>query len=186
MALAPLRLSPDLISLISVGLAVTAAWLLATGRGILGGIVLHAASVLDGVDGETARLLMRAGPRGAMLDGILDRVGDAAVMAGLGVWALGEGSNLSAGVVVCLAVAATTGSLLSMASKDRGTALGLPPAPERQLGYLLGGRDGRLLLVTVCAILGRPALALIAVAVTSGLTLALRLWIVRRGLLAST
>jgi phosphatidylglycerophosphate synthase len=142
--------------------------------------------VLDGVDGETARLLMRAGPRGAMLDGILDRVGDAAVMAGLGVWALGEGSNLSAGVVVCLAVAATTGSLLSMASKDRGTALGLPPAPERQLGYLLGGRDGRLLLVTVCAILGRPALALIAVAVTSGLTLALRLWIVRRGLLAST
>ena len=186
MALAPLRLSPDLISLISVGLAVTAAWLLATGRGILGGIVLHAASVLDGVDGETARLLMRAGPRGAMLDGILDRVGDAAVMAGLGVWALGEGSNLSAGVVVCLAVAATTGSLLSMASKDRGTALGLPPAPERQLGYLLGGRDGRLLLVTVCAILGRPAVALIAVAVTSGLTLALRLWIVRRGLLAST
>jgi 1L-myo-inositol 1-phosphate cytidylyltransferase / CDP-L-myo-inositol myo-inositolphosphotransferase len=186
MALAPFRLSPDLISLISVGLAVTAAWLLATGRGILGGVVLHAASVLDGVDGETARLLVRAGPRGAMLDGILDRVGDAAVMAGLGVWALAEGSNLSAGVVVCLAVAATTGSMLSMASKDRATALGLPPAPERLFGYLLGGRDGRLLIVTICAILGRPALALIAIAVTSGLTLALRLWIVRRALSAST
>ena len=103
-----------------------------------------------------------------MLDGILDRLGDAAVIAGLGVWALGGGSDLSAGVVVCLAVAATAGSMLSMASKDRATALGLPPAPERQLGYLLGGRDGRLFLVTVCAILGRPALALAAIAVPGG------------------
>jgi hypothetical protein len=34
-----------------------------------------------------------------------------------------------------------------MASKDRAAALGLPPAPERALGWLLGGRDGRLLLV---------------------------------------
>ena len=180
MALAPVRPSPDLISLVSVGLALVAAWLLATSRGILGGIVIYAASVLDGVDGETARLFMRAGPRGAMLDGVLDRVGDAAVMAGLGVWALSGGSGSSAELITWLTVAATAGSLLSMASKDRATALGLPPAPERQLGYLLGGRDGRLLLVAVCSILGRPTLALITVTVTSAVSLALRLRIVRR------
>ena len=95
MALAPLRISPDLISLVSVGLALVAAWLLATGRGILGGVLVHLASVLDGVDGETARLLVRAGPRGAMLDGMLDRLGDAALMGGLGVWALNGGSGFS-------------------------------------------------------------------------------------------
>jgi choline kinase len=39
MALAPLRISPDLISLVAMGLALVGAWLLATGRGILGGIV---------------------------------------------------------------------------------------------------------------------------------------------------
>jgi hypothetical protein len=115
---------------------------------------------------------------------MLDRVGDAAVIAGLGVWALSGGSTFSPEVVVWLTVAATAGSLLSMASKDRATALGLPSAPERQLGYLLGGRDGRLLIVAVGSILGLPAEALIAVAATSAASLALRLWAIRRSLLA--
>jgi CDP-L-myo-inositol myo-inositolphosphotransferase len=185
MALAPLRISPDLVSLLSVALALVGAWLLATGRGIPGGILVHMASVLDGTDGETARLLMRAGPWGAMLDGVLDRVGDTAVMGGLGAWALAGGSGLSAGVVVWLTVAATAGSLLSMASKDRATALGLRAAPERRLGYLLGGRDGRLLLVAVGSILGRPAAVLIAVTVTSAVTLTLRLWLMRRSVSAT-
>jgi len=173
------------VSVASVALALVGAWLLATGRGILGGVMVQGASVLDGVDGETARLLMRAGPRGAMLDGVLDRLGDAAVMGGLGVWALGGGSAISGGVVVWLTVAATAGSLLSMASKDRAAALGLPGAPERLLGYLLGGRDGRLLLVAVGSILGRPAWALIAVTVSSALSLGLRLWLIRRSVSAT-
>ena len=185
MALAPLRISPDLVSVASVALALVGAWLLGTGRGILGGIMVQGASVLDGVDGETARLLMRAGPWGAMLDGVLDRVGDAAVMGGLGAWALGGGSNISPEVVVGLTVAATAGSLLSMASKDRAAALGLPAAPERRLGYLLGGRDGRLLLVAVGSILGRPAAALIAVTATSAVSLPLRLWLIRRSVSAT-
>ncbi len=31
---------------------------------------------------------LRGEPRGALLDGVLDRVADAAILAGLGVWAL--------------------------------------------------------------------------------------------------
>jgi 1L-myo-inositol 1-phosphate cytidylyltransferase / CDP-L-myo-inositol myo-inositolphosphotransferase len=185
MALAPLRISPDIISLVSLAVALAGAWLLATDRGILGGIMVHMASVLDGVDGETARLLMRAGPLGAILDGVLDRVGDAAVMGGLGVWALRGGSDISAGIVVWLTVAATAGSLLSMASKDRATALGLPAAPERRLGYLLGGRDGRLLLAAVGSMLGRPAAVLMAVTITSAVSLGLRLVLIRRSVSAT-
>jgi len=48
------------------------------------------------------------------------------------------------------------------------------------LGYLMGGRDGRLALVALFAILGRPTLALAAVVVTSAISLTLRLWIIRR------
>jgi hypothetical protein len=44
-----------------------------------------------------------------------------------------------------------------MATKDRIAALKLPRAPERRLGFLLGGRDGRLLPVTVLARLGQHA-----------------------------
>jgi len=176
MLLAPLRPAPDLVSLVAFALNLAAAALLATGQGLAGGLLVHASSVADGVDGELARLQFRSG-RGALLDGLLDRVGDAAILAGVGLWALnGHGPR---GVLVWT-VAATAGALLSMASKDRAAALGLPPAPERALGWLLGGRDGRLLLVTVGAVLGAPVAALAAVTATSGLSLVFRVAFHRR------
>jgi hypothetical protein len=107
----------------------------------------------------------------------LDRVGDAAILAGLGLWAL-DGHDARG--VLGLTVAAATGALLSMASKDRAAALGLPPAPERALGWLLGGRDGRLLLIAVAAVLSAPIAALAAVAATSALSLGLRVAFLRR------
>ena len=67
-----------------------------------------------------------------------------------------------------------------MATKDRAASLGLPPAPERALGWLLGGRDARLLLVAVGALLGAPVAALTAVAATSALSLGVRLAFLRR------
>ena len=119
------------MSLVAFTLGLAGAALLAVGQGLAGGLLVHASSVADGVDGEVARLQLRGGPRGALLDGLLDRVGDAAILAGLGLWALaGHGPR---GVLV-LTVAATAGALLSMASKDRAAALGLPPAPERRWG----------------------------------------------------
>jgi 1L-myo-inositol 1-phosphate cytidylyltransferase / CDP-L-myo-inositol myo-inositolphosphotransferase len=177
MLLAPLRPAPDLVSLIACMFGLAGAALLAAGQGLAGGLLVHASSVADGVDGEVARLQLRGGPRGALLDGVLDRVGDAAILVGLGLWAL-DGND--AQVVLVWTVAATTGALLSMASKDRATALGLPPAPERPLGWLLGGRDGRLLLVAVGAVLGAPVAALAAITATSALSLGLRVAFLRR------
>ena len=177
MVLAPLRPAPDLVSLVAFTLGLAGAALLAAGRGVAGALLVHASSVADGVDGEVARLQLRGGPRGALLDGVLDRVGDAAILAGLGLWALdGHASR----TVLVLTVAATTGALLSMASKDRAAALGLRPAPERALGWLLGGRDGRLLLVAVGALLGAPLATLVAVTATSALSLGLRVTFLRR------
>jgi len=171
MLLAPLRPAPDLVSLVAFALGLAGAVLLGAGQGLAGALLVHASSVADGVDGEVARLQLRGGPRGALLDGLLDRVGDAAILAGLGLWAL-KGHDARA--VLVWTVAATTGALLSMASKDRAVALGLPPAPERALGWLLGGRDGRLLLVALGAAVGAPVAALVAVAATAALSLGLR------------
>jgi hypothetical protein len=63
-------------------------------------------------------------------------------------------------------------------------ALRIPPAPERWIGFLLGGRDARLLLVAIGALLGRPEVVLAAVAITSGLSLAARLLFTRVALRA--
>jgi CDP-diglyceride synthetase len=112
-----------------------------------------------------------------MLDGVLDRIADAAILAGLGIWAL---RFASAETCLVLTVAATTGAILSMATKDRAAALTLPQAPERVLGWVLGGRDGRLLLVTAFALAGLPVVALIAVTATSAVSLVARVAFVRR------
>jgi 1L-myo-inositol 1-phosphate cytidylyltransferase / CDP-L-myo-inositol myo-inositolphosphotransferase len=169
--------SPDLLSAISLLVGVTAAVLLGLGQGVAGGVLAQVCSVLDGVDGEVARLTLRAGPRGTLLDGYLDRLGDAALCAGLGVWALGEG--VSGTAVVLFVVAATSGAMLSMATKDRVAALGLDPPSERRIGWLLGGRDGRLFLIFILSVVGLPLWALGIIAGTSLVASALRVGFAR-------
>jgi len=69
-------ITPNQITGASFSLALVGAALLAMGEAALtiaGGFVVHAASVLDGCDGEMARLKHRATRRGAWLDTILDR-----------------------------------------------------------------------------------------------------------------
>ncbi|HKX25922.1 MAG TPA: hypothetical protein VJP08_06335, partial [Actinomycetota bacterium] len=114
----------------------------------------------------------RAGPRGTLLDGYLDRLGDAAICAGLGVWAASRGGSVT--WVVLMVVAATAGAMLSMATKDRVAALGLEPPSERRIGWLVGGRDGRLFLIFVLSAVGLPLWALGVTAATSLLSSALR------------
>ena len=170
-ALAALRPSPDLVSVIALLLGIVAAGALSAGWGIVGGALVHVASIADGMDGELARLQLRERPLGAFLDGIADRLADAAILAGIGVWAL---ETANGPLVVWLTIGAVTGSILSMASKDRIAALGLRGPIERGPGYALAGRDGRLLLVTIGAIAGAPLLTLIAVTLASAVSLTLR------------
>jgi CDP-L-myo-inositol myo-inositolphosphotransferase len=177
MRLAHLPIHPDAVSVVAAAVGVVAAGALWVGAGILGAILVHLSSLLDGVDGEIARLQVRPSPWGALFDGVLDRLADAAIVAGLGVWALDV--SRSDHLVLALAIAAGTGSILSMATKDRIAALRLAPAPERYIAWLLGGRDGRLLLVTLAALAGLPVLALAAITVTSFASLGVRLTLTR-------
>ena len=175
MAIAPLRIHPDVVSIAAFVTGVVAAWLLGIGAGVAGAALTCLTSVIDGVDGEVARLKDRATARGALLDGVLDRVSDAAIAAGLAVWAIASG-GVSPAAGAILAAAATAASMLSMATKDRIAALGLPEAPERRIGFLLGGRDGRLMLVALGALAGRPTWALLTMTATAATALLIRLW----------
>ena len=84
MLLALLRPAPDLVSLAAFALGLAGAALLTAGQGLAGALLVHASSVADGVDGEVARLQLRGGPRGALLDGLLDRVGTRPSWPGMG------------------------------------------------------------------------------------------------------
>lgn len=176
MALAHLPIHPDVVSVVSFLFALAGGWMLSMAAGVAGALLVLAASILDGVDGEIARLQVRTSAAGALVDGVLDRIADAVVLVALALWALDEGADPR--LVVGMAVAATAGAMLSMATKDKITVLAIPPAPERWIGFFLGGRDGRLLLVTVFALLGQPLAGLTVVAITSAISLAVRLLLV--------
>ena len=179
MAISRLRPNPGAISVISLLVCAIGSSLLALGQGIAGGLFVQVGSVLDGVDGEIARLQYRTSAWGALMDGVLDRVGDAMVVAGLTIWAVRDGT-IGDVWAIGLAVAALTGSLLSMATKDRIRALGMRQAPEDRLRLLFGTRDARLLLVAIAAVAGRPVWGLIAIVVTTAVTLIARLVSVAR------
>jgi CDP-L-myo-inositol myo-inositolphosphotransferase len=174
MAISRLRPNPGVISVIALLLCAIGSSLLALGQGIAGGLLVQVGSVVDGVDGEIARLQYRTSAWGALMDGVLDRIGDAMVVAGLAIWVVRDGM-IGDVWAIALTVAALTGSLLSMATKDRIRALGMGEAPEDRLRLLLGGRDARLLLVSIAAVAGQPVWGLIAIVLTTAVTLTARL-----------
>jgi phosphatidylglycerophosphate synthase len=76
------RLRPWMITLASAFLGVAGGVLFASGHGFSGATVAAAGQVLDGVDGQFARLTGRTSPGGAFLDSVLDRFADGALVIG--------------------------------------------------------------------------------------------------------
>lgn len=169
--------SPNQWSWTAFGLANVGAAAFAVRAPRLGGMLVHGASVLDGVDGEVARLQGTANSSGAMLDLVLDRVSDVAIVGGL---ALGAGSRR---VDWLLALGAANGLLVSGIVKERVGAERQPVAELQRAeaaGSMLDrvvawtGRDGRLFAVTLGGLLKQPRLTLIWLALASNLRLVRR------------
>jgi CDP-L-myo-inositol myo-inositolphosphotransferase len=179
MLLAPLRPSPTLLSSVAFVFGMLAAFLLAVERPLMGGIVVHASSILGGMDGEAARLQMRESPRGAWMNGAINRTLDAAVVVGLAIWAA-QDTFSSRTIVLLIGGIGITWALLAMAGMGWTTVFGLPAPTERLLGFSLGGRDGRMFLVTAWAVLGHPMVALSAFLVAWVLSVGVRLFLVSR------
>lgn len=76
-------LRPWMITVFGTAIGITAGLTLACGWGFLGGLLATAAQVLDGVDGQLARLTGRRSTAGAFLDSVLDRYTDGFLIIGL-------------------------------------------------------------------------------------------------------
>lgn len=174
-AVAHLPITADQWSWTSFGAVCAGACAIAGGSLRTGGLLIHIGSVLDGVDGEVARLQGTAGPAGALLDLVLDRVSDVAVVAGLAVAAGARQSDWM------LALAATNGLLVSGIVKERVGAehesvsrLQEVESQRSPIDVLLPwtGRDGRLFAAALAGLAGAPRVGLVWLAVTSNI----RLW----------
>ncbi len=80
-------ITPNVISALSFLLSLFAAGLFAFGKNyislLIGGLITHIASVIDGCDGEIARLKFMRSKYGGWFDAVLDRYADAFLLLGL-------------------------------------------------------------------------------------------------------
>ena len=87
-AMNAMGLTPNVITLLGFAVCVAGAALVALGWPLYGGIVFLLGGILDLFDGALARLTGRASPFGALLDSVFDRLGEAALFVGLGLYYL--------------------------------------------------------------------------------------------------
>jgi phosphatidylinositol phosphate synthase len=176
-ALARTPITPNAITITgTAGVVAGALWLFPTGHLFAGTMVCTGFVLADMLDGALARVKGTSGAFGAFLDSTLDRVGDAAVFAGLAIWLARDGQNGLAEVALFCLVA---GGLISYA-KARAEGLGL------RCDVGVAERTERLIIALVSAGLTGLgvryvlAIGLWLLAVLSAITFGQRVWAVRR------
>jgi phosphatidylglycerophosphate synthase len=158
-------LHPWMITVSSASLGVFAGLIFAAGWGWCAGCVAALAQVLDGVDGQFARISGRQSKGGAFLDSVLDRYTDVALMIGLLAYLLRLPTGLPASVLWVLGFLAISGSSLISYSTARAESLGIPLGKPTLASK--GTRTSIVVLFALASPLWPPAplLALIYLAV---------------------
>jgi hypothetical protein len=136
-----LRMSPNLITMISFIVGMAAALSFAQGSRwalILGALLLQLSLILDCVDGEVARATHRFSVIGAWLDASTDRVKEYAAYAGLaaGAVVIGVESQVAWGIALVVMIVQTARHMgdYNFAAIQKMREAALPPASIREPG----------------------------------------------------
>ena len=154
--------TPNQISLISWMLSCIAAGLMALGGYpalAAGGVLAQLASIIDGCDGEIARLKHSQSDFGGWFDAVLDRYADAVLLFGL-MWH--EFAETGTSLSVLLGFAAIVGSFLNSYTADKYD--GLMAQRLQGASYFRLGRDVRVFVIFLGALLNLPLITLGVVA----------------------
>lgn len=162
--------TPNAVTLFTLALSAVTAALVAVGWNIVGGVLIQAVSVIDGVDGELARLKAMSSRFGAVLDAVTDRYADALMLGGMTVYAVRFEDLPRAEVVGMFALA---GSLVVSYSRARIEASMRRDPSDGLFG--LASRDVRSLVAAIGTVIGQCYWTLVIIAVAAGLTVAWRL-----------
>ena len=178
--LARTPLTPNQISFLSFIAALGALSLFLTGHNVWAGIVVQTSSVLDGVDGDLARIKNMKSSFGGFFDAILDRYSDFAILGGLTFWALEFEARFDDMVVVSAGLAATVGSFMISYSRARAEVSFGKPFPG--LMGSLASRDARLLIIMIGSIVSYGTVTLIFLGAMTNLVVVWRIFAARKGL----
>ena len=169
------NITPNQISFFSFFLSLLAAVLFATGDYLyllVGGILAQFASIIDGSDGEVARLKYLSSEYGGWFDAVLDRYADAFLLFGL-TWYVYIQDN--APLVLIVGFSAIIGSFMLSYTADKYDKL---MKNHINKGIRLG-RDVRVFLIFLGAIFNLPYLVLAVIAIVMNIETIRRIIICR-------
>ncbi|MCS7276054.1 MAG: CDP-alcohol phosphatidyltransferase family protein [Dehalococcoidia bacterium] len=161
---------PDHVSLLGAAGNVLAGVLAGRGELLGAGLAAWGFSALDAVDGPLARATGRQTRFGSVLDAVLDRVSEAAVLGGLAFLFLRHGDQEGA----LLAFVAAVASFLVSYVRARAEVVGIP------LREGLLARPERVFILGLGLIINEVKVVLWVLAVAASLTAAHRLFLAHR------
>jgi CDP-L-myo-inositol myo-inositolphosphotransferase len=176
--LSQFNIIPNHLTLISFFLAVLAAVLFFLGgypRIILGGILVQLSSILDGCDGEIARLKFKQSKFGGYLDRFLDRYADGFIILGITFACF---RSVGANWVWLLGVFALMGSFMNSYTALQYDEFLISKAFINQRTFRMG-RDIRLLIIFIGAVLNQLIAVLLILAIVTNAESFRRLFILR-------
>lgn len=138
-------ISPNAVSILSIGIGVASAWFFTTGEFVLGAVILQLSAIIDCVDGDLARALFKQSRVGKWLDLAGDQIVHFSVFAAIGfgvartnpaVPAITLGMSAALGVFICFPIIVRT---LRLPVAERGRLLNklIDAAANRDFSILL-------------------------------------------------
>ncbi len=178
-----LGVTPDMVTVVgTLGVVGGALAFFPTGHLWLGVVVISAFVFSDLIDGYMARTLGLSSRWGAFLDSTLDRLGDAAIFAGLAIWLFGGGDDDLLGYVALWALV-----MGSVTSYTRAKAESLGMTAKGGIAERADRLAAVLVLTFFSDVLDLPillAIVLWVLAAASTVTVVQRMVLVRRQALA--
>src|SRR5215510_730381 len=171
-ALLAVRLRPNHLTLMGLGVSLLAAAAFIAGRTRWAGVLLIVAGLFDLLDGSLARASGQVTPFGAFLDSVIDRYSDLVVL--LGIVVLFARTPNERGALV--AMAALVGSVMVSYTKARAESIGI----ECNVGMM--ERPERLICLIAGAVLDLLEPALWVLAILANITALQRIAFTRRAM----
>jgi CDP-L-myo-inositol myo-inositolphosphotransferase len=127
---------------------------------MIGGILAQISSIIDGCDGEIARLKFKATEFGGWFDAVLDRYGDAFLLFGLTYHVYLTDSTF---LYIIIGFLAIIGTFMNSYTADKYDGL-MQKKLMPGMHYFRIGRDVRTFIIFLGALVNQPLLILILIA----------------------
>lgn len=175
--LAHTPVTPNQVTVFSLGTSVGSLVAFAMGNPIVGGLLAQAGSIIDGIDGDLARFAGRSSKFGSFFDAVVDRYSDALVLLGLTVWAASNAETVLPWIVGFAALAGSFAVTYTRARVDESRRTMFDNGITS-----LASRDVRLLLIMIGALAGYGVETLMTLAVLTNAVVLLRIISAQRSL----